>query len=84
MPRLVSEAGVGHAADAELTGKDQKAKSNALDQFGLDFEYKSHRITSKLDVEGSSPFSRSTPSFDTLFRIRDRGSGRWGTMRLAK
>jgi hypothetical protein len=47
-------------SDAELTGRSRLLESNAPNWLGDDFEYKSHRITSKLDVEGSSPFSRST------------------------
>jgi hypothetical protein len=46
-------------SDAELNGRSRLLESNALNRLESEFEYKSHRITSKLDVEGSSPFSRS-------------------------
>jgi hypothetical protein len=61
--RLMSDVFVHHRADAGLKGGSRWLESNALNGFGRDFEYKSHRIASKLDVASSSLVSRSPYGF---------------------
>ena len=74
-PRASTNA-VSTLTDAELKVRSRNVKSNALDRFGRDFEYKSHRITSKLDVEGSSPFSRSPALLRTRCNLATGGARR--------